>query len=106
MKFCHNCRRILDRHILTGEVMFVCACGEKIQGNDTDTLIDEEFASNATDESNIKYVDFIDGAAFDPVNFVVRRDCEKCKKNHMKMIRVGENKTVIYVCDCGNKTSN
>jgi DNA-directed RNA polymerase subunit M/transcription elongation factor TFIIS len=104
MKFCQHCRRILDRHIVTGEVLFICACGNKINGDAYDTLIDEEYASNATEESHIKFSDFIDGAAYDPVNFVVKKDCEKCKKDYMKMIRIGDNKNVIYTCDCGFKT--
>lgn len=103
MKFCDNCRRILDRHIVTGQVIFQCSCGIKYDGNDEDSLIDEEFASNAAEESHVKFADFIDGSAFDPTNFIVKRDCKRCKKDHMKMIRVGDNKTVIYTCDCGNK---
>lgn len=104
MKFCDFCHRILTRYIETGDVVFKCACGRKIDGDDKDTLIDEEYTTS--DDTQLKYEVFIKNSAHDPVNFIEKRDCKNCKKDYMKMIRVGENRNVLYTCDCGYSESN
>lgn len=99
MKFCDKCQRVLTRYIESGEVIFKCACGREIAGNDEDTLIDESHIT--ADDNQLKYEVFIKNSAYDPVNFIEKRICKSCKKDYMKMIRVGENKNVLYTCDCG-----
>lgn len=98
MKFCEYCQRVLVRYIETGEVIFKCSCGRETIGDTSDSLISEEYSTN---DNSAKYDIFIKNAAFDQVNLIVMRECKSCKKDHMKMIRLGD-KVVLYVCDCGN----
>lgn len=105
MNFCTQCQRLCQRSIETGEVIFTCKCGiPKIVGKDEDTLIDEEYTTS--DDKKLKYDVFIKNSAYDPVNIIVKRDCINCKRDHMKMIRIGENRNVLYTCKCGHTEKN
>jgi len=101
MKFCDKCQRILLRHVETGDILFKCMCGNELKGEPKDSLIHEEYANN--DDTQLKYEIFIDNAAYDPARLTVMRECKKCKKDYMTMIRIGEHRNVLYTCDCGYK---
>lgn len=104
MKFCEECGNVLSRNTNSGEVMFNCTCGEVYKGNPSDTLISEVYLE--TENSTLKYNTMLDLAAGDMTNKIVRRKCPGCNLDFMKIVRIGNRETVIYICDCGKRILN
>lgn len=101
MKFCPVCKNLMEASTTTGRLLFKCtACGQIVESQNEDTLMYENFIISR--ESDHKYVQFINGAAFDPTNKNVFVTCKKCGKDYMKFILFGENEKAMYLCTCGN----
>jgi len=55
-----------------------------------------------------KYQNTLKVTAYDPTNPKIRlhQGCEKCNRKIVSYQRLGENKTMYYVCLCGNSWHN
>lgn len=74
--------------------------GTEYDARPEDTMLySEENTEQSAKYKNIKMV-----APYDPVNPKIRipDGCEKCNRKIVGMLRLGEDKKVIYVCICGN----
>lgn len=102
MKFCPNCQRALVRDTSSGAIMFNCTvCGTVVKGAAQDCLIETKTLN--AEETTEMYKQVIDSSAFDPTNQLVEKNCDKCGLDYMSLVRVGENETIIYTCECGNR---
>ncbi len=100
MQFCPICEAILSKNPMPdGTIMFVCSCTHKFEGKPNDTLM----ASGSINgiDSVQRYIEFIENSPFDAARNLVMRGCPKCKMPVMTMIRIGDNETTMYTCDCG-----
>jgi DNA-directed RNA polymerase subunit M/transcription elongation factor TFIIS len=58
------------------------------------------------DLSSSKFRNTLGVTAYDPTNPRIRLTCEKCKRKIVSYQRLGETKTMYYVCLCGNSWHN
>jgi len=49
-----------------------------------------------------KYHKLISTSARDPVNEIIHKVCDICKRDYMTEINLGDEVTFIYTCKCGN----
>ena len=102
MKFCPQCERVMRRDMKSSTIQFICVCGIIIDGNPHDAYIAGAILKSGDDSTS--YSNLIKTAAFDPVNKKVKKDCTKCGLDFMTQIYIGESKTIVYICTCGNNT--
>jgi len=104
VKFCKNCERVMPREIGTGEVVFVCACGAKEKGTDTDSRISGAVYGTAETQSMYQYM--LRTAPKDRTNQIVHRDCPQCGRDYMVQARIGTGEVVFHRCKCGYSPPN
>ena len=107
MKFCDNCKSILNSDYSTSELIFTCPkCYQIYQSTPEDTL---RFELNfKIDKSSSKYEIFISNSPYDLAGHKVARSCKSCKSKKidskwMTLVYIGENKIPLYTCECGAK---
>ena len=73
--------------------------GTEYDARPEDTML----VSEENTEQSAKYINVKMVAAFDPINPKVRLPdgCEKCGRKIVSMLRLGDEKKVVYVCICG-----
>lgn len=98
-KFCPECESYMHKSTATGTIIYKCRCQFTMQGNEYDTLMDEQIYGAA--ESNIKYIDFINNSAHDPAGNRINKPCPSCKVPFITTIRLGSTEMVMFLCDCG-----
>jgi hypothetical protein len=85
----------------SGRLLFLCGCGNMMQGTAEDTLIEEGQPGNV--ESNLKHATFLENSPFDPAANRVKKTCPGCGIDFMTLVRLGSEEVVIYTCGCGKK---
>ena len=100
VKFCKNCERVMPREYGTGAVVFVCACGAKENGSDSDARISSEVFGTGETKSMYDYM--LRTAPHDRTNQLVHRDCPKCGRDYMVQARIGTGEVVFLRCKCGH----
>jgi hypothetical protein len=76
-------------------------CTTIIDGTDQDVWIDG--MSFDQQESANMFDRLFKNAANDRTGYIVKRTCGKCNLDYMKLIVVGEDSNIKFVCDCGNQ---
>ena len=93
--FCSICNNLLSTITTADSFNFKCLnCHEIYKPTDEDTMIYED--TKGTDL--VIYKTILQTAGRDPVNPKVYKDCEKCKKNIVRQVRLGENMRLINTC--------
>lgn len=101
MKFCEVCDNVLQKSTATGFLMTKCPiCLTEKATQAEDSLMYEKFVTSGS--SNSKYSTFITQASFDQTIRNVNKPCQKCGKKWTKRIRIGENETILDLCECGH----
>ncbi len=102
MDFCPECQAYMIKNITqNNEIVFECtSCSISFNGNDDDTLLDEDFLEVSLADS--VHGQFVDNSAFDEAANIVMRDCKKCGLNFMTKIRIGILQNTNYTCTCGH----
>lgn len=103
MKFCNLCETVMKKTTKTGKVMFVCICGNQIEGGDEDTLITSQVLE--VTEMIYKHKNIIDNSPFDLAANKIARKCPKCGLDYMNLVRIGKMNTVLFTCECGFQTT-
>lgn len=105
MKFCEICQSVLTPLITpTGILKLQCdSCRAQYDSKPEDTLRKEHTLEASKTEE--KFGDFIKNAAHDTVGNKVAHPCKKCNMPYQTLIYVGESRSAIYTCVCGNKTT-
>lgn len=100
--FCESCESRLQMQTETGKLQFHCVrCKKTYESTPEDSLIFTETNSVNADDLN-NYHTFIKNAKYDNTNPTVLQTCPECKNKKVKMIRIGDKLTRIYVCSCGH----
>jgi DNA-directed RNA polymerase subunit M/transcription elongation factor TFIIS len=100
MKFCSDCKNLLETSTDGNILQFVCRiCHKEYASNPSDTLLKREDL-HATESSLYKYETFIKLANKDTMIPLVSKNCEndKCDETILKMITVSDNMQYIYIC--------
>ena len=85
---------------LTGTLTYNCVnCGTNVDSVPSDTLLYSYEYKN--EHSNHKFKEFLKNASKDPTVPRVKKTCEKCNNTYMKYVRIGEDSSLHYICDCG-----
>ena len=102
MKFCKKDGRAMIRNTDTGVVIFKCTtCGNEEAG----TVEDVRIKSELYDKTDLidKYGLSIKMAPFDRTTNQVQKTCERCGREYMTQICVGQQeKIIIYGCKCNS----
>jgi hypothetical protein len=96
----------MQKSTATGQIVFTCECRNPvggIPGTPEDTLMYAEYPEAG--KSNLKYETFIENAPYDPAANRILRACPKCRLPYLVSIRVGVAEQVLYVCECGFKST-
>ncbi len=104
MRFCPNCKRVMNRNPSSGYVVFSCPCGVEEKGEPVDARLNGKVLGAG--ETSEKYRLLIGTASFDRTNQLVNRDCPACGLDYMTQIRVGNAEIIIYTCKCGYESGN
>lgn len=104
-KFCRNDYTLLEEAEKDGKLVFKCfKDGQIYEANAFQTrLVAEDYEAS---ESSAKFENAITYAPYDNTIPWVENKCEKCERTLVKMLRLGEQKKVVYVCLCGEKRFN
>lgn len=100
MKFCTDCKNLLETSTDNNSLKFICRiCFKEYESDPRDTLLKREDL-HATESSLYKYETFIKLANNDNMVPLVHKKCEneKCDETILKMIIVSDNMQYIYVC--------
>ena len=100
MRICDSCGKSMKRETRTGKIMFICVCGETVEGTNKDIQISTGVIGGG--ETREMYRLLLRNAAHDPVNQLVKRDCKECGRDYMTQVRIGAQEVVVYLCKCGN----
>jgi endogenous inhibitor of DNA gyrase (YacG/DUF329 family) len=102
MKICPECQNVMKAVTSGTTLQFECkVCHTIVDSNDYDTWIDGE--SFTQEETAEMYDRLFKNAAFDRTGLIMSRQCGKCNIDYMKLVRVGVDQNVRYVCECGNQ---
>jgi len=103
MKFCDICESRMVKSTATGRIIFICGCGNPVDGTPDDTLI---YSRQTTmSHSNLKHEVGIENAPFDNARYIIETPCGSCSLPYITSIRVGVQEQVLYVCGCGFKAT-
>lgn len=100
MKFCTDCKNLLETTTDNNVLKFVCRiCYKEYDSTSSDTLLKREDL-HAGESSLYKYETFIKLANNDNMTPLVSKKCEnsECSESILRMITVSENMQYIYVC--------
>jgi DNA-directed RNA polymerase subunit M/transcription elongation factor TFIIS len=103
MKFCNICESLLIKSTDTGNIQFKCNCLNTIEGEPDDSIMYEEYLE--VSHSNLKHEVFIENAPHDNAANIIKYPCLECPLPYLTMIRIGEQEQVLYVCECGFKST-
>jgi DNA-directed RNA polymerase subunit M/transcription elongation factor TFIIS len=99
MSFCDNCEHLMNREILSGQIIFVCgSCGTSAIGKKHQLLINS--GNPPQNETKDKFKNIIKFAPEDPVNQVIRQECDNCGRDYMIQLRLGDIEAIIKICKC------
>lgn len=93
--YCSVCQNLLGVDIVNDTLIFICAsCQSRYEAKDDDSLRYEEV--KGSDIAIFKKI--LEKIADDPANPKVYRECNKCKHNIAKYVRLGEDMKLVYSC--------
>jgi DNA-directed RNA polymerase subunit M/transcription elongation factor TFIIS len=105
MRYCVICDNLLEESTATGNLSFRCpVCQVPADTKPEDSLMHQRFIIST--DSDLKYTSFIKQSSTDPTIGNVNKQCTKCGRKWMKRIRVGDNETVLDICECQNIQSS
>lgn len=102
MKYCNECMNIMKQITINSKLEFQCnMCLNIVDGTDFDVWIDG--MSYDQQESADMFDRLFKNAAYDRTGYIVKRTCKKCNLDYMKLVRVGEDQNIKFICDCGHQ---
>lgn len=105
MKFCPKCERTMVLDTSSGAVTYNCTvCAEVVIGTEWDTRVGGAVLGSG--ETTEMYKRLIEVSALDKTNQLIKKDCDKCGRDYMTQIRVGEGEVIVHTCKCGNVISD
>jgi len=109
MKFCDDCKNLLNINTNNNVITFICkSCFKEFQSTDDDTLMLSVDLKESKTFYN--YKTFIKLAGGDNLSPSVYKDCinKDCDEKIIKMITINEEMSIVYICPkCGETfTSN
>jgi DNA-directed RNA polymerase subunit M/transcription elongation factor TFIIS len=100
-KFCPNCRNQLEALIRPSLPFYCRECDKENASTPKDTLV----ASFSKESYTSKFSELVRNAAKNPITKKTFKHCDKCGRDIMSLIRVGEDDKTLYRCICESNVS-
>lgn len=101
MKFCkkYGCDNVLKGIVRGDSLIYQCSmCFEEYNSGPSDTLMIDEYLQES--DTTYKHRNYLRNAHSDTISELCYKNCnnEKCDETIMRVIKISEHGTAIYVC--------
>src|ERR1700690_3684246 len=97
VKFCPKCEKSLEISLSTNIIIFKCpVCQTVVKSSPEDVRMPTTF--HATEENIGLWKNIVRFAPHDRVSEKIKKNCPKCNRDYMTILRLGKNEYVAFSC--------